>query len=195
MRLRKVTADEAAAAVGMKSRAANNRVGRKVEARSVIVATRESSLDASFGSVLKRSTVSAMVHDVETEIDKLQLIREWHSAMEQIQMMERESLDFVPAKFIDVKLDKISPSSPNPLNQRMRVELERSAMFHGVVIDPVNQLLLFDDSSQTVVVGIANVCWCFRQTELQRFVHCDEDILLLVLSLTSKFGNLERNLD
>jgi hypothetical protein len=39
--------------------------------------------------------------------------------MEQIQMMERESLDLVPAEFIDVELDKVSASSPNPLNQCM----------------------------------------------------------------------------
>jgi hypothetical protein len=45
-------------------------------------------------------------------------------AVKQIQMMESESLDFVPAKLVDVKFNKISPSLPNPLNQRMRVELE-----------------------------------------------------------------------
>jgi hypothetical protein len=75
--------------------------------------------------------------------------------------MESESLDFVPAEFVDVKLDKIGSSSPNPLNQRMRVELERCTVFHGVVIDPVDELLFFDDSGQKVVSGIANVCWCF----------------------------------
>jgi hypothetical protein len=158
MGLRKMAADEAAAAVGMKSRAANDRVGRKVEARSVIVTTREGSFDASFGSVFKRTTVSTVIHNVEAEINKLQLIRERHSAVKQVQVMERESLDFVPAELVDVKLDKISPSSTNPLNQGMRVELKRSTMFHGIVVDPVDQLLFFNDSSQTVVVGIANVC-------------------------------------
>jgi hypothetical protein len=70
--------------------------------------------------------------------------------VKQIQMMERKSLDFVPAEFVDA-------SSPNPLNQCMRVELEGSTMFHGVVIDPVDQLLFFNDSGKRVVVGIANV--------------------------------------
>jgi hypothetical protein len=77
--------------------------------------------------------------------------------MEQIQMMERESLDLVPAEFIDVELDKVSASFPNPLNQCMRVELELSAMFHGVVIDPVDEFLFFNNSGQRVVVWIANV--------------------------------------
>jgi hypothetical protein len=80
--------------------------------------------------------------------------------MEQTQMMERESLDLIPAEFVDMKLDEISPSSPNPLNQCMRVELERCTVFHGVVVDPVDQLRFLNDSSQTVVVGVANVCRC-----------------------------------
>jgi hypothetical protein len=68
--------------------------------------------------------------------------------------MKSKILDFVPAEFVDMELDKISSSSPNPLNQRMRVEL------HGVVIDPVDQLFFFNDSGQRVVVGIADVCRC-----------------------------------
>jgi hypothetical protein len=75
--------------------------------------------------------------------------------------MKSESLDFVPAKFVDVKLDKVSSSSPNPLNQRVRVELEGSAMFHGFVIDPVDQLLFFNNTGQRVVARIANVRRCF----------------------------------
>ncbi len=75
-------------------------------------------------------------------------------------MMESESLDFVQTKFIDVILDKISSSSPNPLNQRVRVELKGGTMFHGFVIDPVDQLLFLNDFSQTIVVRIADVCWC-----------------------------------
>jgi hypothetical protein len=119
MRLGKMAADEAAATISVQSRAANDRVGRQIEARSVIIATREGSLDASLRSVLKRSTVSAMIHDVETKVHKLQLIRKRHSAVQQIQVMESKCLDFVPAKLIDVKLDKISSSAPNPLNQCM----------------------------------------------------------------------------
>jgi hypothetical protein len=110
-------------------------------------------------------------------------------------MMESENLDFVPTKLIDVKLDKISSSSPNPVNQRMGVELEGSTMFHGFVIDPVDQLFLFDDSGQRVVVGVSDVCRCFGQTKLQCFVHRDEDVFLLVFGLTSKLGNFEGNLD
>ncbi len=105
--------------------------------------------------------------------------------------MESESVDFVPAEFVDMELDKISSSSPNPLNQRMRVELEGSTVFHGVVVDPVDQLRVLNDSGQRVVVRIANICWCFRQTELQSLVHCDEDVLLFVLGLTSNFSDLE----
>ncbi len=71
MRLGKVTADEAAAAVSVKCRAANDGVGRKIKTRSVIVATRDGSFEASIRPVFKRSTVSAMVHDVETEVDEL----------------------------------------------------------------------------------------------------------------------------
>jgi hypothetical protein len=74
--------------------------------------------------------------------------------------MESECLDFVPAQFVDVMFDKISSSSPNPLNQCMRVELEGCTMFHGFVIDPVDQLFLFDDSGQRVVVGVTDVCRC-----------------------------------
>jgi hypothetical protein len=62
--------------------------------------------------------VSAVIHDVETKVHKLQFVRERHSAMKQIQVMESERLDLVPAKFVDMKFDKISSSSPNPLNQR-----------------------------------------------------------------------------
>jgi hypothetical protein len=58
----------------MESRTANDGVGRKIKVRSVIVATRACPLDASFRSMLERSTVSAMIHDVEAEIDELQLI-------------------------------------------------------------------------------------------------------------------------
>jgi hypothetical protein len=48
MRLGKVTANEAAATVSVKSRTTNDRMGRKVEARSVIITARESSFNASF---------------------------------------------------------------------------------------------------------------------------------------------------
>jgi hypothetical protein len=75
-------------------------------------------------------------------------------------MMERESLDFVPAELVDVKLDEIGASSPDPLNQRMRVELKGCTMFHGVVVDPIDQLFFFDDSGQRVVVGVTDVCRC-----------------------------------
>ncbi len=105
--------------------------------------------------------MSAVIHDVETKVHKLQFIRERHSAVQQIQMMESESLDFVPAELVGMKFDKISSSSPNPLNQRVRVELERGTMFHGFIIDPVDQLLLLDDSSQTIVVRVADVRRCF----------------------------------
>ena len=155
-----MAADEAVATVGVKCRTTNDRVGRKIKARSVIVTARESPLDATFRSVLKRSTVSAMIHDVETKVHKLQLIRKRHSAVQQIQVMESECLDFVPAQFVDVMFNKISSSSPNPLNQCMRVELEGSTMFHGFVVDPVDQLLFLDDSSQTIVVRVPNVCRC-----------------------------------
>jgi hypothetical protein len=74
--------------------------------------------------------------------------------------MESESLDFVPAKFVDMKFDKISASSPNPLNQCMRVELKRGTVFHGFVVDPVDQLFLFDDPGQRVVIGVTDVCRC-----------------------------------
>jgi hypothetical protein len=195
MRLGEMAANEAAATVGVKCRTTNDRVGRKIKARSVIVTARESPLDATFRSVLKRSTVSAMIHDVETKVHKLQLIRKRHSAVQQIQVMESECLDFVPTKLIDVKLDKISSSAANPLNQSMRVELEGSTMFHGFVIDPVDQLFLFDDSGQRVVVGVSDVCRCFGQTKLQCFVHRDEDVFLLVFGLTSKLGDLQSDLD
>jgi hypothetical protein len=71
MRLGEMAADEAAATISVKSRTADDRVGWQIKARSVIVATRESSLDASFGSMFKRSTVSTVIHDVETKIHKL----------------------------------------------------------------------------------------------------------------------------
>jgi hypothetical protein len=80
--------------------------------------------------------------------------------MKQIQMMKGEGIDFVPAEFIDMELHEIGVSSPGPLNQRMRVELEWCTMFHGFVIDPVDQLCVLDDSGQRVVVGVVNVCPC-----------------------------------
>ncbi len=110
--------------------------------------------------MFKRTTVSTVVHNMEAEIDKLQLIRERHSAVKQAQVVEHEILDFVPAEFVDVELDKISSRLPNPLNQSMRIELKWSAVFHGVVIDPVDQLLFFDNSGQRVVPRIANVRRC-----------------------------------
>jgi hypothetical protein len=114
MRLGEMAADETAATVGVESWAANNRVGRQIEARSVIIAAGESLLNASFRSVFKGSTVSTVIHDVETKVHQLQLIRKRHSAVQQLQMMESEGLDFVPAELIDVKFDKVSASSPNP---------------------------------------------------------------------------------
>jgi hypothetical protein len=109
--------------------------------------------------------------------------------------MESESLNFVPAKFVDVKLDKISASSPNPLNQCVRVELELSTMFHGVVVDPVDQFRFLDDSSKTIVVGVTNICRGFCRAKLQGFVHRDEDVLVFVLLLTPNLGDLQRDLD
>jgi hypothetical protein len=119
MRLGKVTANETAATVSVKCRAADDGVSWQIETWSVIVATRKGSLGASFRSVFERSAVRTVIHDVETEVHKLQLVRERHSAVQQIQVMESKCLDFVPAKLIDVKLDKISSSAPNPLNQCM----------------------------------------------------------------------------
>jgi hypothetical protein len=81
MRLGKMAADETAATVGVKCWAADDRVGRQIETWSVIVATREGAFDTSFGSVFKRSTVSTMVHDVETKVHKLKFIRKRHSAV------------------------------------------------------------------------------------------------------------------
>jgi hypothetical protein len=157
MRIGEVAADVTAATISVESRAADDRVGRQIETWSMIIAAREGSLDASLRSVLERSTVRAMIHDVETEVDELQLVRKRHSAVQQIQVMESECLDFVPAQFVDVMFDKISSSSPNPLNQCMRVELEGGTMFHSFVIDPVDQLFFFNNFSQTVIVRIANV--------------------------------------
>ncbi len=74
MRLSEMAADEAAATVGVKSRAANDGVGRQIKSRSVIVAARESSFDASFGLVFEGSAVSTVIHDVEAKIHELQLI-------------------------------------------------------------------------------------------------------------------------
>jgi hypothetical protein len=71
MRLGEMAADEAAATISVKCWAADDRVGRQIETWSVIVATREGAFDTSFRSVLKRSTVSAMIHDVETKVHKL----------------------------------------------------------------------------------------------------------------------------
>jgi hypothetical protein len=68
-------------------------------------------------------------------------------------------------------------------------------MFHGVVVDPVDQLFSFNDSGQRAVVGVSDVCRCLRQTKLQSFIHCDEDVLVLVFSLTSKPGDLQSDLD
>jgi hypothetical protein len=160
VRLGKVAVDETAVTVRVESRAANNGVGWKIEAWSVIVATREGSLDTTVRTMLKRSTVSAVIHDVEVEINKLQLVQERHSAVKQVQVVKSESLDFIPAEFVDMKFDKTSPSPPNPLNQHMRVELKRCALFHDFVIDPVDDLCIFDDSGQRVVWRVANVLWC-----------------------------------
>ncbi len=74
MRLGEVAADETAATVSVKCWAADDGVGRQIEARSVIVATREGSFDARFRSVFEGSTVSNVIHDVETKVHKLQLI-------------------------------------------------------------------------------------------------------------------------
>ena len=152
--------NEAAATVSMKCRAADDGMGRQIKPWSVTVATREGAFNTNFRSVFERTTVSAMIHDVETKVHKLQLVRERHSAVQQVQMMESECLDFVPAQFVDVILDKISPSSANSLNQSMRIELERCTMFHSFVVDPVDQLFFLDNFSQTIVVRIANVCRC-----------------------------------
>jgi hypothetical protein len=80
--------------------------------------------------------------------------------VKQAQVVESESLDFNSAEFVDVELDKIGTSSPNPLNQRMRVELKQCTIFHGFIIDPIDQLFFFNDSGQGVVPRIANVCGC-----------------------------------
>ncbi len=74
MRLGKVTADVTAATISVESRAADDGVGRKIKTRSVIITTRESSFNASFRSVFEGSTVSAVIHDVETKVDKFQLV-------------------------------------------------------------------------------------------------------------------------
>jgi hypothetical protein len=74
MRLGKVTANETAATVSMKCRAANDRVGRQIETWSVIIAAGESSLNASFRSVFKGPAVRTVIHDVETEVHELQLV-------------------------------------------------------------------------------------------------------------------------
>ena len=93
-----MAADETAATVGVKCWAADDRVGRQIETWSVIVATREGAFDTSFRSMPEGSTVSAVIHDVETKIHKLEFVRERHSAVQQIQVMESECLDFVPTK-------------------------------------------------------------------------------------------------
>jgi hypothetical protein len=84
VRLGKVTADETVATINVESLAANDGVGRQIKAGSVIVAARTCPLDASFRLMLKRSTVRAMIHDEETEVDKLQLVRERHLALKQV---------------------------------------------------------------------------------------------------------------
>jgi hypothetical protein len=71
VRFGEVAADEAAAAVRVESRAAYDGVGRKVKARSVIVAAGKGLFDASFRAMFERTTVSAVVHDVEAEVDEL----------------------------------------------------------------------------------------------------------------------------
>ncbi len=90
MRIGEVAADEAAATVSVKCWAADDGVGRQIETQSVIVAARESALDTRLRSVLERSTVSTVIHDVEAKVHKLQFIRKRHSAVQQIQVMESE---------------------------------------------------------------------------------------------------------
>jgi hypothetical protein len=74
MRLGEMAADEAAAAISVKCRTTNDRVGWKIEARSMIVTAREGSLGASFRLMFERSTVSTVIHDMEAEINKFQLV-------------------------------------------------------------------------------------------------------------------------
>ncbi len=74
MRIGEVAADVTAATISVESRAADDRVGRQIETWSVIVATREGAFNTSFRSVFKRSAVSAVIHDVETKVHKLQFI-------------------------------------------------------------------------------------------------------------------------
>jgi hypothetical protein len=66
-----VTADEAAPAVSVKCRATYDGVSWKIKARSVIVTAREGSLYATLRLMFERSTVSAVVHDGESKVDKL----------------------------------------------------------------------------------------------------------------------------
>jgi hypothetical protein len=75
-------------------------------------------------------------------------------------VVKSESLDFIPEEFVDVKLNNISSSLPNPLNQCMQIELKWSAVFHGFVINPVDQLCILDDSGQRVISRVANVSGC-----------------------------------
>ncbi len=68
-------------------------------------------------------------------------------------------------------------------------------MFHGFVIDPIDQLFFFNNSGKRVVVGVSDVCRCFRKTKLQSFVHGNENVLLLIFGLTSKLGDFKCDLD
>ncbi len=80
--------------------------------------------------------------------------------MQQVQVVKHKSLDFVPAEFLNAELDKISWSLPNPLNQCMGIELKWCTVFHCVVVNPVNQHCILDDSGQRVVLRVVNVCGC-----------------------------------
>ncbi len=71
MRLGEMTADEAAATISVESRAADDGMGRQIESRSMIIATREGAFDTSFRWVFKGPAVRTVIHDVEAKIHKL----------------------------------------------------------------------------------------------------------------------------
>ncbi len=102
-----------------------------------------------------------MIHQLKTQVEIVELIRDWHSPLEEVDVNKRKFVDFLPGESGVIILDEVRASAPDTMNQVMRVELKGSAVVDGSVIDPVEQFALLFGSDKVVVTLVANVCRCF----------------------------------
>ena len=106
--------------------------------RSVFILTWNGEMiGAIFGLVILRAAVRTVVHDVKTEIDERHFRWRRQTILQKCEMLASSADDLFLSEARLDNFNEISSSATNPLNNVVRVELERRIKLRAIIVDPI----------------------------------------------------------